>query len=241
MATKAKSRRVLVGLGMLCVALTGCQTVIPENPYDLLVANMPRTVLVLPPTSESLDINAPYSFLTTMSRPLGEQGYYVYPVAVVDAFMKDNGLPTPAEMHNVPLKKLDEIIGPDAVMYVNITEFGQKYELLRSSTKISATAKLVDVKTEQVIWTNKVDLIDSSSSNGQGGLLGDVLTAAISQVGDTIIDKSHDAAKIANYRLLRYEGEGLLPGPLHPEHDEAMIAASEDPKPVKMFLGTPLY
>jgi len=36
----------------------------------------------------------------------------VFPVAVVDQFMKDNGLPTANEMQQAPLAKVAEITGP---------------------------------------------------------------------------------------------------------------------------------
>jgi len=185
-------------------------------------------LLVLPPLNESLDANAPYSYITTISQPLGEQGYYVYPVAVVDAFMKDNGLQTPADMHAVSLKKIDEIIGPDAVLYVNINEFGQKFQIISSTTKVGATANLVDVKTEQVIWSNDVDYSQPSNSSGQGGLLGDLISAAVTQVASSVTDETHDASKIANRLLIQGRGTGLLPGPLPPEFvdPKAVMAAN---------------
>jgi hypothetical protein len=40
-----------------------------------------------------------YIYLSTLTKPLAEKGYYVLPVAVIDQFLKENGLPTPAEMN----------------------------------------------------------------------------------------------------------------------------------------------
>lgn len=40
----------------------------------------PRSILVLPPMNSSVDVNAPYSYLSTISTPLAEKGYYVFPV-----------------------------------------------------------------------------------------------------------------------------------------------------------------
>jgi len=57
--------------------------------------------------------------------------------------MKENGLPHPQDMHGVPISKLKEVINADAVMYIHITKFDQKFELISSDTKVSATAKLV--------------------------------------------------------------------------------------------------
>ena len=49
---------------------------------------MPRSILVLPPINESMDVNVTYSWLTTASQPIAEKGFYVYPVAVMDLNQK---------------------------------------------------------------------------------------------------------------------------------------------------------
>lgn len=192
--------------------MAGCVT-----PYDYSAyqAHMPQSILVLPPLNESVDANAPYSYLTTISEPLGERGYYIYPVAVIDAFMKDNGLPTPGEMHGVSLEKIDEIIGADAVLYVTIEDFGQEYILLSSNTTVRARARLVDVKTGTQIWDGRVDFVQGSG--GSGSLIADAIVAAIEQVVDNVADATHDAARMANRALIQNDKRGLLVGPLHPD------------------------
>ncbi len=207
--------RHLALCALASATLAACQT----TPMDrsALAADMPRSVLVLPPLNESVDANASYSFLSTVSEPLGEMGYYVYPVAVVDAYMKDNGLPDAADMHAVSLEKLDEVFDPDAVLYVTIGEFGQKFELLSSTTRVEATARLVDADTGAELWSGEVRHSQGSASNG-GGLLAEILGAAVAQAAGTINDASHDAAALASYRLVSDRSSGLLRGPLHPEY-----------------------
>ena len=87
----------LVALFALGLALAGCQTVKPYD-YTNFRAHPPRSILVLPPLNESTAVEGTYGYLTTVTRPVAERGYYVFPVAVADQFMKDNGLPTAAEM-----------------------------------------------------------------------------------------------------------------------------------------------
>ncbi len=60
------------------------------------------------------DSVATYGWLSTVTRPLAEAGNYVFPVAVVDELLRQNGMQTPGEMHTVPLDKVREIIGADA-------------------------------------------------------------------------------------------------------------------------------
>ena len=192
----------------------GCAAV-PDKDYSAFRANMPRSILVLPPVNESIEAEASYSYLTVASEAIGEQGYYVYPVAVIDAFMRENGLPDPEDMHAVPLDRIEEIIGADAVLYITLEEFGQKFELLSSTTRVRARASLVDVDTGQELWNNDVNHAVGNASSG-GGLLAEVLTAAIAQVGNTANDAVHDAARLANRALVAAPGEGLLYGPRHP-------------------------
>ena len=187
---------------------------------------MPRSILVLPPINESVDVNATYSWLTTASRPIAEKGFYVYPVAIVDEFLKENGLPDPEDMHAAPLDKLGEVFGADAVLYVTIEKYGQKFELVQSTATVFARAELVDIKSGQSIWKNRVNYSHSSSGNEQSGLLAAIVTAAVAQIGNTVSDVPHDAARLANDDLFDNRFRGLLFGPSHPRFEEQMAAAA---------------
>ncbi len=198
-----------------------------EDPYASFRENMPRSILVFPPVNESVDVNASYSWLTTASEPIAEQGFYVFPVAIVDEFMKENGLPNPEDMHAAPLNKIDEIFGADAVLYVTIEEYGQKFELIQSVTKVTARGELVDVKTGQPIWSGRVVHSQKSQDNSGAGLLGAIVTAAVAQVGETINDAAHDASVYANYQLFVSSRRPLLLGPTHPGFEEQQLKAAE--------------
>lgn len=204
--------------------VSACNTVPKEDPYVLYRELLPRSILVLPPVNESVDVNAPYSWVTTATMPIAEQGYYVFPVAVIDAFMKENGLPNPEDMHAAPLDKISEIIGADAILYVTLEEFGQKFELLNSVTRVHARAEMLDVKSAQVIWTGNLNY-EKANDNGGQGVLGALVSAAITQIGQTIMDGSHDAAILANDQLFKNKRNGLLLGPRHPGYAEQVAAA----------------
>ena len=127
--------------------ITGC--ISPPKPYDYtnFRAHSPRSILVLPPLNESTDVRGTYGYLSTVTVPLAEMGYYVYPVAVVDQFLKENGQPTAGEMHQIPPAKIRDIIGADAVLYVTLKQYGTKYQVLNSATIVTVTASLVDTAT----------------------------------------------------------------------------------------------
>ncbi|HWR73666.1 MAG TPA: GNA1162 family protein, partial [Nitrospirota bacterium] len=134
--------------------LAGC---VPQNNIDYTAYRQsnPRSILVLPPLNNSPDIRATYSFLSTVTQPLAEAGYYVFPVALVDQTFKENGLPNPGEMHQAPLDKLREIFGADATLFITIMQYGSAYRILSSEVRVTAEARLVDNRSGQVLWQGR--------------------------------------------------------------------------------------
>ncbi|NDY72283.1 hypothetical protein DO021_00255 [Desulfobacter hydrogenophilus] len=190
---------------------SGCTT----TPYDYTAfeKSKPRSIVVIPPNNNSIEVNAPYIYLSTLTRPLAEKGYYVFPVFVIDHFLKENGLPTPAEMNGIPLDKIGEHIGADAVLYISIEDWGQKYQILQSVTKVHATLRLVDVKTGDFLWES-IAIAQQSSGDGGGGLVGALVGAVVTQVlSSTIVDPTPDLARQANNMAIYSQLRGMLDGP----------------------------
>lgn len=198
---------------VMVVLLTGCATTEPYN-YDALLSAKPRSILVMPPLNESLEVNASYIDLSTLSRPLAEKGYYVFPVAVIESFMKENGLPTPDEMNQVPLDKLHENTGADAVLYIRISDWGQKYSVLDSSTVVVSHVKLVDARTGALLWDADASAVQSGNSSG--GLLEALVAAAITQIIGDMTDMTPAVARLANAQAINNPQRGLLNGPYAP-------------------------
>ncbi len=214
---RQKHRALLICVALALWALSsGC--VAPAE-YGLYREKLPQSILVIPPRNNSVEVEAPYIYLSTVSQPLAEMGYYVFPVGVVDAFMKDNGLPTPGEMNSVSLKKIDEIFGADAVLYLEIEDWGQKYQVLQSNTVVHVLARLVDVKSGDTLWQHEVNQV-RSSSRGRDDLVGMLVSAAITQaLGANNLTQMRELAQTANYSLYRSISNGcsslvLLPSVL---------------------------
>ena len=200
----------------LVAALASACAVAPPTDYGPYRAHLPRSILVLPPLNETTDVNAPYVFLSTITRPLAECGYYVFPVAAVDAFMKENGLPTPGEMHGVSLAKLHEVIGADAVFYATIESWGQKYRVVSSDTVVKVRGRLVDVGTGTTLWTGSA-FAEQSSAAGQTDPVGMLVSALIAQVVSSFTDPAHDLARVASGNMVGDREDGLLLGPYNPD------------------------
>jgi hypothetical protein len=199
---------------VLLSLLTGC--VAPKD-YTQFRAHRPRSILVPPPLNESTDTAATYGYLSTITCPLAERGYYVFPVAVIDQFFKENGMPTAYEMHQAPLDKIDEIFGADAVLYTRVKQYGTKYVVISSTTVVEVDAQLVDVKTGTTLWQNHA-LYQVSSDDAGGGIIGMLINAAITQIINSSTDQAHKICPQANAQLLTMKNQGLLYGPYHPEY-----------------------
>lgn len=206
--------KILSLLSALLV-LTACETLGPTN-YSPLIESKPRSILVIPPRNNSVEVNAPYTFLASITKPLAEKGYYVFPVAVIDTFFKENGLSVTAEMNEIPLDKLQEHTGADAIMYVTIKEWGQKYQVVSSKAVVSATLLLVDARTGQQLWS-ATSRAEQASKNSSAGLAGALVSALANQVVGSLSDKTFPIAQQANENAINSNSRGLLNGPYAPE------------------------
>lgn len=202
---------------VLAFALSGagCATVSPYD-YSNFRAHPPRSILVLPPLNQSTAVEATYSYLSTVTRPLAERGYYVFPVAVIDQYLKENGMPTAGEMHQVPLAKVAEVIGADAVLYITLEQYGSKYQLVNTSAVVRVSAKLIDTHTGVRLWDGSA--YAENASRGSGNILADLLAAAISQAINSATDAAHPVCRIANERLFGAENRALPFGPYSPRY-----------------------
>ncbi|REL27347.1 hypothetical protein DXX93_12750 [Thalassotalea euphylliae] len=210
-------KNLLLSVAVFSILLvSGCATIEPYD-YQALKQHAPRSILVIPPINNSVEVNAPYTYLSTVTQPLAEKGYYVFPVSVIDNFLKENGLPTPVEMNSVPLEKIDEIIGADAVLYVDIQDWGQKFQVFSSVTVVKANIKLISVKTGELLWDAPIYAQHDPNSGNSGGLVGALVGAVVSQIAGELTDNTPSVARIANSQAFYSQKRGLLTGPYYQE------------------------
>lgn len=205
----------LMSVLSLVALLSACAQPVKRPDYTAFKKSQPRSILVLPPLNETSEVGATYGMLSQMTLPLAESGYYVVPVAVMDETFKQNGLTNAAEIQETPPAKLREIFGADAALYTKVSQYGTVYRILASATVVSASAKLVDLRTGDVLWQGRASAAsDEGSNSGGGGLIGMLVVAAVKQIANTLMDQSHDVAAFTSGRLLTAgPPTGLLYGP----------------------------
>ncbi|MDF7676463.1 DUF799 domain-containing protein [Neisseriaceae bacterium ESL0693] len=210
-------------LGFMVAALfllSACQNMHSAKPYDYtaLKESKPRSILVVKPTNSSVDVSAPASVLAQTTRPLSEAGYYVFPVALVNETFKSNGLTSGHDIQTVALDKLQQVYQPDAILYLDIADYGTKYQLINSQTTVNVHAKLIDGKTGTLLWQGQRSLTQNSQQNSSG-ILGMMISAAATQIQHKVSNHAYDVAGDVDNQLLSAGGTNqLLYGPYHPKY-----------------------
>lgn len=206
-----------IALATSALLLGGCAAPVKTD-YTAFKASRPRSILVLPPLNHSPDVNATFSMLSQMTHPLAESGYYVMPVSLVSETFKQNGLTEAGDIHAVVPAKLREIFGADAALYVTVSRYGSSYTILKSEAVVSASARLVDLKSGDLLWSGQASASNNEGNNNSGGgLAGLLIQALVHQILNNVTDASHPVAGMTSQRLLRAGvPNGLLHGPRSP-------------------------
>ncbi len=200
--------------------LSGCAEPVKTD-YTAFKASKPKSILVLLPKNQTPGVEAAHSFLSQVTYPLAEAGYYVFPVAVVEETFKQNGLSTGSDIQAVSPSKLREIFGADSVLYLDVTQYGTSYQVIASETRVSASAKLVDLRNGALLWSGHASASSAEGDTASNGLVGMLVSAVVTQIVDTIADKSHEIAGVASVRLLSAgHANGILYGPRSPHYEK---------------------
>lgn len=211
-------------LASLCCAgtllATGCATN-PSYDYTAFQRNRPRSIVILPPVNDSTAVNANYSVLSQMTFPLAESGYYVLPVALVDETFRQNGLSNPADIEGVSVAKLHEIFGADAALYVHVKQYGTSYQVVSSTSTVTAEARLVDLRSGDLLWEGKGTAVNNGTQANAGGVVGLLVAAVVNQIVASSTDVSHNVAAATSVNLLAAgRPAGMLYGPRSPNYQK---------------------
>jgi hypothetical protein len=198
---------------LLIALCTGCAAVKPEHAnLDAFYAHPPRSIVVVPVINESPEVNANSVFITSITRPLAERGYYVFPVYLTDMLLRDIGLVEAGHIHQLPPSRFFDLFGADAVLFITIKDWSTKYLGLASSVVVAMEYVLKDTKTGQELWRNEQAFAQRS---GGGGLIEMAVSAAI----NALMTDYLPLAQKANF-LAFQPRKGIPAGPYHPEYQK---------------------
>ncbi|MBR8466438.1 DUF799 family lipoprotein [Campylobacter sp. faydin G-140] len=206
--------KLVIFSAFLAIFLSACNNTQPQ-PYDYsaFLQSKPRSILVLMPTNETTEMDGSAAVLAHAVQPLSVAGYYVFPPALVNDTFKHNGITEANDIHQISLSKIKQIFNPDAVLYINISEYGSSYALITATTIVGMSAKLVDVDSGRTLWDGRA-IVSDGGSGGGGGIVGMLISAVVSQIANTISDKGYKLSATADWALFGHNCNGcILLGP----------------------------
>lgn len=202
--------------------LSGCVPKAELSKQEKFLSASPRSILIVPVVNESVDITAADYMLSTLTIPIAERGYYVFPINAVKRVLEDDGLADSSLVHSAPTSKLANLFGADAVLYIVVEQWDAKYMVLTTTTTVALSYQIRDGKTNDVLWENKVKMVYQPNDAGSGGgtpaglvaaLVVKAVVAAIEKGSPNYMPLAHQANAKA---FLHYPGEGIPFGPYAP-------------------------
>ncbi len=206
------NRSFLLTIAMIML-LAGCVTAPPLKDTSRFQAAAPRSLLIVPVVNQSVDITASDYFLSTMTIPLAEKGYYIFPVHLVKRVLEDEGLSDADLVHNAPAEKLGSMFGADAILYVTIESWDARYYFVNTTVTVQLAYVIKDGRSGETLWEHRQRMIYTPQNTSTGNLIADLLVMAVNAAVTKIAPNYLPLARQANAISFAYPGPGIPPGP----------------------------
>ncbi|GAB6084052.1 DUF799 domain-containing protein [Desulfuromonas carbonis] len=204
------SRSLLIFLTIMI--LSGCAVHQPKD-YTKFNNSKPKSILIVPVVNNSAEVTAPDYFLSTITIPLAERGYYVFPVNLVKRLLEDDGLSDANLVHSAPVERLCKLFGSDAVLYVNINRWDAKYMVLSTQVTVDLTYTIKGAETGETLWEHNQNMVYVPQNNSSGNPFADLIIMAINAAVTKAAPNYVPLARQANNATFAYPGPGIPPGP----------------------------
>ena len=201
--------------------LTACVTGPAPKSYASLRAANPRSVLVVPALNSTVNVDAADYFVSTISRPVAERGYYVFPAHMVKRLLEDEGLSDAGLVHQADASQFGGLFGCDTVMFVEIQKWESQYIVISTSTNVEFEYTLKSCRTGEVLWSNNQALSYSPQASSSGNPLADLLVQAIVSAIEKAKPNYIPLTQQANLLATHVVGQGLPAGPYLPAQHQA--------------------
>jgi hypothetical protein len=213
------NRLITACLMIIALALSGCAHQVELSKQEKFLTAAPRSILIVPVVNKSVDVTATDYLLSTITIPLAERGYYVFPINMVKRVLEDDGMADASLVHSAPTPRLASLFGADAVLYITIEQWDAKYKVLTTTVTVALDYQIRDGKTNDVLWEHKARMVYSPNSGGGGGggvaglvakLIVDAVVAAATKASPNYMPLARQANASA---FVQYPGAGIPPGP----------------------------
>ena len=192
--------------------LAGCVTTQPKD-YTKFNAAKPSSILVVPVINRSVEVTASDYFLSTISIPLAENGYYVFPVNLVKRMLEDDGLSDSSLVHNSSVEKVASLFGADSVLYVTINQWDAAYMILSTQVTVDISYIIKSGKSGETLWEHNQKMVYVPQNNSTGNPFADLIVMAINAAVTKAAPNYVPLARQANNATFAFPGSGIPSGP----------------------------
>ncbi|HOF06089.1 MAG TPA: DUF799 family lipoprotein [Syntrophales bacterium] len=150
--------RLFIMIVLVCM-LAGCAKKIPHFLAPEYEKRAVRLIAVLPVANQSKNAEASALFRGKVLEAIYFRGYPKIPLNVIDERISSSfdGYRQPAP-DNVPPRRVGELLGVDAVLYVTLQECETNFVMLYATTSVTATFDLRSAKTNESLWKTKYSI-----------------------------------------------------------------------------------
>ncbi len=206
-------RGTAIALLAACSMLSACATQIPKAQLSAFKAAKPHSILVVPAVNRSLFVAAPNYLLSSLTIPLADKGYYVFPVNTVKMVLEQEGLYEPEKMAELAPDRLAAMFGADCILYVQINRWDTQYWVLGAAVTVDMDYRIVD-KSGQEIWKASKRMSYTPQNNvSAGGVLGTLIASAVSAAMTRAAPDYMPLVNQANAQVFYLGPTALPPGP----------------------------
>lgn len=182
---------------MLALLLTGCAGMVKKTDLSAFQAANPRSILVVPAVNKSLDVDAPNYLLTTLTVPLAEKGFYVFPVHTARTVLEQEGFYEGEQVHQQDPARLASLFGADAVLFVTINRWDARYAVIMTTVTVDLDYRLV-AKDGTEIWKANKQMQYTPENRNAGHPLATLVLAAVQAAVERAAPNYMPLARMAN-------------------------------------------
>jgi hypothetical protein len=205
----------LVFTSML-VLISACVS-IPKPQPDL--TNPIRTVVILPFSNMSNNVDAPNHVRKTMSTQLKAKFYKVESLEHVDQVLTDRlGITLGEQLAEVEIQKIKEVLPADGYIFGHITHYDQTTMGILNTNRVRTEMKLVQAANDSTFWSSAIGIKSESKSGGLAG--------SFASLASSVSDANDDTQWITIER--KTGGDGSIMGNLISGLVEKAIASATE-------------
>ena len=198
-------------IGILLMA-SGCAST-PKKDYTKFRQLDPHSILIVPVLNNSPEVGADTFFLATVSLPLAERGYYVFPVNMTRELLVEAGLDDAGMMHEADPHRIGELFGADAILYIIINNWEAKYLVIKTTVTVGFSYILKDAKTGEEIWKHEQVMKYTPQGIDTGNIFANLVVAAVNAAVTKAMPNYIPLAREANSKAFVIPHQGFPAGP----------------------------